>query len=307
MNEILARARPIVERIANPYATAMLMFTEGFAAYQFGRYAQGFEQLSRASELFRTTCTGASHDAAVSDRFALDSLFHVGELGEMTRRHALLLEDAERRGDLYLAAELRTGLPNVTWLSLDQPDEARASNELGIAPWSQRSFYLQHYYHALAAAQIALYEGDGEGALAIVEAAWPKMRASFLLKIQAVRAEALYLRARAAIAAGAHAIAEKAARQLTGEAVPSALGLATAARAGIAASRGDRERGLTLLRSARESLGAAGVAMLVAACGIYLDDPESEGWMRAHGAVEPHRFAALLLPGFAHVLSSRTA
>jgi serine/threonine protein kinase len=301
MESILARARPIVNRIEHPYATAMLHFTEGFAHYQFGQYAPAFERLSSAAELFRTTCTGASHDAGVSDRFALDSLFHLGELAELTRRGEALLNDAEQRGDLYLAAELRTGLPNVIWLCRDQPDEARRSNELGIAPWSHRSFYLQHYYHALASAHTAIYCGDGRSALRTVEWVWPKLRSSLLLKVQAVRTEALYLIARAAIADGSDRsleVAERMATKLSGEAVPSAPGLAAAARAGVAARRGHHERSFALLRVAEQALAAADAGICAAACRFHLGEPEAKSWMRARGIVRPDRFAALLVPGF---------
>jgi eukaryotic-like serine/threonine-protein kinase len=297
--EIMGRARPIVERIDNPYASTMLRFSQAFSAYQFGRYATAFDSLWRAAEQFRATCTGAYHDASVSDRFALDCLFHLGEMGELTRRHALLLDDAERRGDLYLVAELRTGLPNIVWLCRDQPDDAQRSNEIGIAPWSQRSFYLQHYYHALAAAHIALYQGDGGGALRIVEAIWPKLRSSLLLKVQAVRTEAVYLRARAAIAEGsapALAIAEKMASKLAADALPSAHGLALAARAAIAARRDEQAQSLALLRAAERSLSTAGAHLTAAACRVHLGEAGAVEWMRRRAVTRPDRFAALLIP-----------
>lgn len=312
MEGILARARPIVAKVARPYATAMQQFVEGFADYQFGRYARGLEGLSRASELFRTTCTGASHDVAVSDRFALDSLFHLGNMSELSSRAALLLNDAERRGDLFLAAELRTGLPNIVWLCSDRPAEARRSNALGIAPWSRKSFYLQHYYHALAGVHIALYEGDGEGAHRIIEEAWRSLRGSLLLHVQAVRIEALYLRTRAAIAEGstrALAVAEKTLRKVAAEQVPSASGLAAAARAGLAARRGKVDEALALLRTAERSLARHDIGICAAACRFHLGNrgrepgaartkAEAEAWMRERGVVRPDRFADLMIPGF---------
>jgi len=311
MQKILATVQPLVRRIQDPYATALEHFTQGFASYQFGRYAPALEQLTTAAALFRSTCTGASHDFSVSDRFALDCLFNLGELSEVARRVPLLLDDAERRGDLYLAAELRTGLPNIVWLCRDEPDAARRANDLGIAAWSRRSFYLQHYYHSLAAAHIALYVGDGAEAFRIVEQAWRRLRESLLLQVQAVRTEALYLRARAAIAHGTDAalgIAEKAVAKLSGEAVPSAIGLAAAARAGLAARRGEREQAILLLRRAEQALTGAGVGMTAAACRLQLGrvgsdagahalQAEAEHWMRKHGVAQPERFAELLVPG----------
>jgi serine/threonine protein kinase/tetratricopeptide (TPR) repeat protein len=308
--QLLAMARSIAARIDEPYATAMLHFAEGFAHYQAGRYRRAHAGLERGAELFRSTCNGASHYVAISKRFAIDCLFQLGELARMRREVPALLEDAERRGDLYLAAELRTGLPNIVWLCADQPDEARRATELGIARWPRHGFYLQHYYHALASGHIALYLGDGRGAHRTVEAAWPGLRKSLLLGVQAVRTEALYLRARAAIADGgarAADIARKMVRELEGDAVAAAAGFAAAARAGLASRARDRDATAAYLRTAERTFAAADVGLYAAACrfhigrigggGLSAETSEAEAWMRAHGVVRPDRFAHLLVPG----------
>jgi hypothetical protein len=273
----------------------------GFAAYQFGRYRIAREALGRAAELFQTTCTGAFHDRAVTQRFELDCSFYLGDFTELRRGVPALLDDAERRGDLYLAAELRTGLPNSIWLAVDRPDEAQRVSELGIAKFPERSFFLQHYYHALSCTHIAMYVGDHQEAFRISEEAWRKLRTSLLIAIQAVRVEALGMRARAAIAEGgshALAIAAKAADRLEAQPVPSARGLATAARAGIAARRGDAASASRLLADAARALEDANVGAWAAACRMYLGNAaEAERWLIDHGVVRPDRFAALLVPG----------
>jgi eukaryotic-like serine/threonine-protein kinase len=301
VERLLTCARPLVGKATNPYAKAMLTFTEGLRDLQFGRYARALAGLSRAAELLAATCIDASHDAAVTNRFVLDSLYNLGELGEMSRRLPGWLRDAERRGDLYLAAEMRTGLPNAVWLCNDQPDEARHSNERGIAPWSHRRFYLQHYYHALAKVQILLYLDEGAEAFRVAEQTWGQLRTSLLLNIQAVRAEALFLRARAAIAEGgrqALGLAEKVATRLAAEAIPAAPGLAAAARAGVAARRGDRATAIEQLHTAERALTAAAMGMAAAACRHHLGRTEAEVWMRERSVVRPDRFANLLVPGF---------
>jgi hypothetical protein len=301
---LLARARVLVARVAQPYASAMMRFADGFAAFQSGRYRRAFDELDAATELFRSTCIGASHDAAVSQRFAIDSLYNLGLLTEVRRRLPALLEDAERRGDFYLSAELRTGLPNIVWLCADQPDEARRSNDLGIAHWPRRGFLLQHYYHALASGQIALYLGDGAGAHRTVEAAWPRLRRSMLLGVQAVRTEASYLRARAAIAARAPEVANRAIAELARHAVAAATGLAAAASAGLAARSGDARRALAHLSLAERALAGADMHMHAAVCryqraritGAALADLEEA--IRERGVDRPARFADMLMPGF---------
>jgi tetratricopeptide (TPR) repeat protein len=308
---LLERARGLVARLGHPYADAMLPFTEGLAAYQAGRYLQAFEGLERAAELLRAHCTGVSHDIAVSNRFAIDCLFNLGDLDELCRRVPALLEDAERRGDMYLVAELKTGLPNVAWLCADRPAEALRATDQGIARWPQRTFYLQHYYHALASAHIALYVGHGREAHLTAERAWRGLRRSLLLRVQAVRTEALYLRARAAIAEGSRralGVASKAVAKLESDAIPAAPGLALAARAGIAAVRGNRAEASSYLREAERAFRSADMAMHAAACRFHLwrldrasraaaSASEAETWMRDHGVVRPDRFAHLLIAG----------
>ncbi len=307
--ELLSRARSIASRIDSPYTTALAYFAEGLADYERGHYREGHASLERAAESFRTGCTGASHEIALSKRFAIDCLFNLGELDALRREVPLLLEDAQRRGDLYLAAELQTGLPNIVWLCADQPDEARRMSELGIARWPQHRFYLQHYYHALASAHIALYCDDGEAALRIVEDAWGGLKKSLFLNVQAVRTEAWYLRARAAIAARspkALAIARRAEAALDADPVPAARGYAAAVRAALSWRKRDVEATKSWLREAERAFTRAGTGMLAAACKRHLGRLDAslrdeliaaEAWMRARGVVRPDRFSALLVPG----------
>lgn len=305
VDALMARARPIVERIQHPYTAALLCFTEGLIAFQVGDFTSARDGLSRAADRFRRDCPGANHDRAVSERFALDSLVYLGELHELERRLPQLLEDAERRGDLYQAAELCTGLPNVTWLTRDRPDEARRRNQRGIEPWPRGRFYLQHYYHLLAGVNIALYEGDGAGAFDTMEVGWRGMRTSLLLRIQAVRTEALFLRARAGLAAGgahARAIAKQCAQQLARERVPWAPGLADAIEAGLAMRAGKCDQALALLGRAEQTLAAAGAALVAAACRAHArrldggDEAEASGWLARCGVARPERFVGMLLP-----------
>jgi hypothetical protein len=307
-SHVLARARSVAERSGHPYALAMLPFAEGIFAYENGHYREALDGLSRSTEMWRTTCQGTSLEIALSHRFALDNRYYLGQLGEMCRMVPTLLEDAERRGDLYFAAELRTGLPNVIWLCADQPERARLETERGIAGWSQRGFHLQHYYDALARTHIELYVADGAAALATIERAWPGLRRSQLLRVQAVATESHFLRARAALAEGSPRsleIALASAAHLEDERLPASHGYAAAVRAGVAWRRGRVAETRILLGEAERTLAAADVAMYAAACRwqlARLDDDaarvsETEAWMRTQNVVRPDRLARLLTPG----------
>jgi hypothetical protein len=304
--ELVDQARALVTRLDHPYTTAFLEFVQGLAAYEFGHYHDAFTRLDQAAHLYATTCTGARHDAAVAQRFALDCLYNLGDLATICQRVPALLEDAQRRGDLYLAAELQTGLPNVIHLCADDPVAARRATDEGIAQWSQRSFYLQHYYHALASAHIALYVGDGVEAHRIVEEAWRGLQRSLLLQLQAVSTEARYLRARAAIAEGsprALALAENIARSLEKGLVPAEPGYAAAVRGGVAVRKGEVERAVLELDRADRVLSACGVTMVAAACrvqrarlrGDWNGAEDAETFMRERGVAKPARFAGMVV------------
>ncbi|HLU64753.1 MAG TPA: hypothetical protein VKZ63_00670, partial [Kofleriaceae bacterium] len=203
------------------------------------------------------------------------ALFNLGELREMCRRVPQYLREAERRGDLYGGADMRTGLPNAAWLVADQPEVAREECARGRECWSQLDFYLQHYYELLAQAHIDLYVGDGAAAHARVADGWPKLERSMLLRIQAIRAEALYLRGRTALAAAAAADggersrllaeAEAARRRLDRQPMPGAHALSNLIGAGAARASGDDERAAALLAQAESRFQTAEMALCAAA------------------------------------------
>src|SRR4029077_77492 len=111
----------------------------------------------------------------------------------------------------------RMGEPNLIWLAMDLPDEARSECEEGIRRWSQRGFHQQHVDFSHAMTQIDLYIGDGAAAFARVSGVWPQLEKSFTLKLDVARIISLDLRGRAAAAAAATATAAAHRRTLVGE------------------------------------------------------------------------------------------
>lgn len=132
--------------------------------------------------------------------FALQALFHLGEMALLARRLPALTEEARVRGDLYLLTNIRIGLIDAVWLAAD--DDARAERELdeAMAQWGTPEQQLQQYYELLARVQIELYRGRGLDALGMIDARWPAMRSAHLHRIQIVRLQLAHVRARAALA-----------------------------------------------------------------------------------------------------------
>ncbi|HEU5056135.1 MAG TPA: hypothetical protein VFU21_06405, partial [Kofleriaceae bacterium] len=169
--------------------------------------------------------------------------------------------------------DMRTGLPNAAWLAADQPEVAREECERGRECWSRLDFYLQHYYELLAQTHIDLYVGDGEAAHRRVADGWPKLEGSMLLRIQAIRAESLFLRGRAVLAR-AHARGgdtdalrelDHVSARLDRQHMPGAHALSNLLAAGAARLGGHDERAAGLLAQAESRFQTASMALCAAA------------------------------------------
>ncbi|HUS68752.1 MAG TPA: AAA family ATPase [Kofleriaceae bacterium] len=263
--KLLAMASEIAGRIDQPHARGLAAFASALASYQAGQWRAGLDGFEKAAVILREQCTGVAFEIASALRFALDALFNLGELGELCRRVPQYLREAERRGDMYGATDMRTGLPNAAWLVADDPDTARAECARGRECWSQLDFYLQHYYELLAQTHIDLYIGDGATAYQRVTELWPKLESSMLLRIQAIRGEALFLRGRAALAANQPSDARAALRELDDQAMPGAHALANLLEAGVAHLSSDTESAARLLNQAESRFRTADMNLCAAA------------------------------------------
>jgi hypothetical protein len=270
--KLIGMAREIADRINEPHARGVAAFADALAHYQCGRWQRGLDGFEETAQILREHCTGFAFEIASALRFALDALFNLGELGEVCRRVPQYLHEAERRGDLYGATDMRTGLPNAAWLVVDQPEVAREECARGREYWSQHDFYLQHYYELLAQTHIDLYVGDGEEAYRRMSEGWPKLEGSMLLRIQVIRAEAMFLRGRAVLAR-AHARGDRDSTReldqlslrLDRQNMPGAHALSNLLSAGGARLRGDEERAAGLLAQAESRFQTASMALCAAA------------------------------------------
>jgi serine/threonine protein kinase/tetratricopeptide (TPR) repeat protein len=269
--KLIAMAREIANRIDEPHARGLAAFAEALAQYQAGRWQLGLRGFEETAQVLREHCTGVVFEIASAQRFALDALFNLGHLGELCRRVPQYLREAERRGDMYGATDMRTGLPNAAWLIADDPAAARAECARGRECWSQLDFYLQHYYELLAQTHIDLYVGDGAAAYQRMAEGWPKLESSMLLRIQVIRAEALFLRGRAVLArasAGQQLVRDEldmVHQRLDRQHMPGAHALSNLLAAGAARLSGDDETAVKLLAQAESRFQTAEMALCSAA------------------------------------------
>ncbi len=314
----LDAAQSLAAELDDPYSSVWTVGADGISAYLEGRFRKALELCERAGEQFRSGKSGTNFEAATTTMFTGWALFHLGEMAELTRRMPLWMQDARVRGDLYLLTNVRIGLCNSVWLAADDVERARSELDEAMGQWGSREQQVQQYYELLARVHVDLYQGRGGSALELIGARWNGMARAHLFRIQAVRLEALHLRARAALATlderpGDRTALERSvlqdARRIARERSPWSTAMARLLEGAIAMRRGDRDRALRLLAAAIDEAEANDM-MLWAAAARYrrgeilrgdegkrlLDDAVAR--LGAQQVKDPAAYCAMLAPGY---------
>jgi hypothetical protein len=230
----------------------------------------------------------------------------VGELAIIRRRVPELIVEAEARGDLYAATCFRLGFCNLAWLIADEPEQARHSLEEADRRWSVRGMHLQHYFSMLGWVHLDLYRGRPDAAYARVERIWPRLRRALFFRIESLRIEAHWLRARTALAlaqedpTGRRALlleATRCARALASERPQWAKTVSCLVMAGVANMEGDPARGRVALRAALEAAERCGLDVVADVARRLLGLAAGAAAGSDDVIVRPDRWAALFAPG----------
>jgi len=303
---ILAKLGEAARITGEPALRGTHLGCSGLAAFFLGRFADCRTNMIAADRILTNECSGVGWERSTVHLTASWALYYLGSYAELDAWVDRAVRHAEQRGDLYAVASMRTGLASTRGLAVGRPKSTRAEVNQSMADWSQGGFHLQHYWRLLAQVQVDLYEGHADDAHARVAGEWEPLQKSLLMYTQTVRIEALFLRARAALAAGRHCnsarvhIAERCAAKISRERTPWGNALASIVEAGVGyAKRGTSPA--TGYRRAGKLLAAADMAGFAAATGLFaarLAGEDGESY-RARlvdlGVVEPARFAAMLL------------
>ena len=169
----------------------------------------------------------------------------------------------------------------------------------------------------LARVQTALYRGDGEAAWRLLAEQESGLRGSHLRRVQIIRIEWLYLRARSALAMAEGnrrsrrllSVARAVARRIERERMAWSDPIALLLRAGIAYLEGRTPLALTYLHEAADRFGRADMKLYAAVArrriGTLQDDApgrelrrQAEEWMAAQHIKNPVGMTRMLAPGF---------
>jgi len=311
-------ALDLAHQVGLPSAIASALLHAGACAYLGGgEWKRAARLCSEGEAIFREKVAGSTWAKTTIRRFWLGSLMYLGELAELRRRLAEFLDDARDRGNLYALTDMRARL-NLAWLVADEPAEARRQLADAMSSWPTDGYHVQHFNALLSQVQADLYEGQPAAAVPRIEAVWPALTGSMLMRIQLVRSEAHQLRARAALANLAAAgrppardavkAIEREVDALAKEKMPWIDPLADLLRAGLQRVQGRPDAAIEPLRRALRSFRAQDMALYAAVAerqlGLLIGGDEgtrlrvdAESWMAAQTIRNPAAIARVYAPG----------
>ena len=312
---LVRTAQELAERIDDPHALGLAAWAAGSSAYLEGRFAAGAALCEQAVAIYRGRCRGVAWEVASAHAISSWSSLYLGAYGQIAERLPALIKAADAREDRYDATNLRTSHTNTIWLAADRPDEAVAQLRYAMNQWAPRTFQLPHYYVEHAFTQNELYTGDAQAAWTRLNELWPKLKKAMFLRLQIVRIETSFLRARCALALACQEPASSStqlstalrdAKLLEAEQAPWAVALATLVRAGVSAARG-APAAVDLFDRAAQAFDAVDMALHAAVArrrqGMILGGSEgttlveaADRWMTGQAIRSPARMTALIAP-----------
>jgi serine/threonine protein kinase/tetratricopeptide (TPR) repeat protein len=300
--QLIAEARRLADQVSDPRLLGLIDFCDGLTRFLSGRWREAAELTKQAERQFADQGYAVSWEAANSRLFSVWSLFYLGDISGLSVRIPALVREAEQRGDRYALTSLQSGLANVSLLARGDALGARTAVRAAMARWGGESFHFQHYWALLSEGMIDLTTGEIREGLARLDQGWGALRRSMLLRIQNVRIEATFLRARLLLAAGRTGEALEIAFALDDEGVAWARGFSLLLR-GLA----DQRDAAGLLRSALEVFEAEDMRLFSAVARLRLGEVQggelglanrraAEAWMTAQGISDAPSFSRMLAP-----------
>lgn len=309
---LLGAARALAGETQEPYALGMCRLAGGVVEFLMGNWQAACPLLDEAEEIFRSRCTGVTWETNTANSFNMWALVHRGEFAAMSRRSAILLKEANERGDRSASTTMESFMVAHSHLMNDDPAAARGAVDGALARFAVQGYQLQHINALWMRSYIDFYDGAGREALERIEREWAGVKQSFLLRSLVIRSFFRYIKARAALDAQpitpalGHAT-ERAASQLDAEKVSWTAAFGLLLRAGLEMRRGNGEAAVERLAAAEAGLTAAGMAGFAASArrqrgelrggseGAALVE-EADTWMRGQGIRNPAAMVRLHVP-----------
>jgi serine/threonine protein kinase len=284
----------------------------GIRDYLRGDFISARAALDGAYPRLRNHRAGWQSNANV---FGAWTLMFLGELRELRIRYDRLLADAQARGDLYTAVQLRAGALAYLWLAHDEPEELCRVIRETLLEWSHARFLIQHWHSMIGGTFAELYQGRGAAAYERFMRDLPRLKRSLLLVSQFCRVLTNFVRGCCSVAAAEGpqrtarlAETRRIAHGLDREGWEWSRSYAMLLRAALAQAEGDSQAAIAGLRHSIDAAERQGLKLMVASAQYRLAGlvGGDEGSALAHSAQlianeqdvrRLDRFANLYLPG----------
>ncbi len=312
--ELLALAERVASERQDVYLDALVKVALGQWHLQHGDYAACRRESEAGRALFAQHCVGVQWETNIACMGLWRALEELGEFARVTEDVQQAIAQAERRGDRYAAvtALLYRAVFRLVADDLEGSDQDAA---VGLETWTgHRQLHVQTAYACRVRAMGALARGDALAAWQEVDAIWPRLVRSGMLRSPLVHIDFCGLRLRCALAllsaGGApgpvQRLCRREAARLAKHARAEARAIGLSAQAALLYQRGQSAGGAQLLARAEETFRAAGqlvLAELNALRGYELAGDERAAHaicetLRARGVADPRRWAEVMAPGF---------
>jgi tetratricopeptide (TPR) repeat protein len=194
--EYIQRALEVGADPEDPYVRSVILGARGATAYFSGDVVRAAAHFEECIATLRRA-PGANWEASSARLFEIFALKYIGDFATMRAKYEEYKVDAAYRGDRYLDSTMRrAGV--LMWLAED--DARGAVRELVRATWvpPAERFHVQHFHELIAWAEIGIYHGVMDDRAQLADR-FAKLKSSMLLRIESVRVQTEYTRARLAL------------------------------------------------------------------------------------------------------------
>ncbi len=305
----------IAEEMGDAYLRGMVLIARASIQLGESKFEESARSAIEAERLFRECCTGVTWEIGQVQHMALMALMQRGALGDLTTRAQRYQREALERGDLYGWTHIVTAGGFLVPLIANKPQEALDLVAQAMARWPRDSFHLQHFFEMMALVQVDLYQG-GTAGLERLEASWPALKRSMLLRVPIIFASASWMLALAILAARVAAPAKypdalKRVRTISAQIAkvdaPHCYAWVRFLDAQLAYADGQRERARVLAEEARIEIARFGLGLFSERvqylCGALTAGDagarlraDALNALRTQGVVDPYRYVRQAVP-----------
>ena len=197
-HRLVANAEGLASACEDIRFKGRIVLTRGIIAYFSGDWSAAEEFTRKALDLFRNRAHGTGWEVSASLSFLSWSLLMQGKMKELGRLADREMDQAARRGDRLLRANLLT-TDAMLWLAQDRVEEVERLIYDAVSTWPKDRIEIQHFYVVFARTDLLLYQGKAEQAWELLEKEVPRLKRALLTRIGVVRQELLRAKGRVAL------------------------------------------------------------------------------------------------------------